>query len=265
MINTEILEHAVKLALYSPMIKKEKGVSIIIVAPPEHGKTEILKKYQNISTNFVTSDFNTFIFADFVREYESGLKTTITIPDFLRAVKKKYSSQSNILTTLNTITEEGWTGTLALGQKVKNPIKANVLTSITKDEIMDKRFRWTSMGFMSRFIPLSYSYKEQTKDGIRDYIKSRNYISDDPYDFSIPREKVDITLPRQIAIEIEDLSKYIAREINSQNFTGFRTQRQLQTLAMASALSNQRTMVNNDDLEVVREISKFINFDFKKI
>ena len=88
---------------------------------------------------------------------------------------------------------------------------------------------------------------------------------DGSYGFSFEieeKEKYDITLPKKLANEIEYISKSIAFK---NNFTGFRLQRQLQVLAMANALSNKRNVVNNDDIDMIKEISLFINFDFKQI
>jgi len=263
MINTQIIEHCIKLAIYTAMLKKESPVSIMLVAPVEHGKTEILKRFAFIESVKIISDFNTFMFADFATEYQMNQKRTIIIPDFLRIVKKKYSTQSNSLTILNAITEEGWMGKLPLGQSIDRPIKANVITAITQDEMQDKRHKWAKMGFLSRFIPLSFSYNEDTKQQIREYIKDRIYHSDITQDFEIDmKDTIDVALPKKIAEEIEVIAKSIALK---NNFTGFRLQRQLQVLAMGSALSNKRNIVTEDDIAVIREISYFINFNFNKL
>jgi len=263
MINTYMIEHIIKLAIYSVLIKDENPISLIVIAPPEHGKTEILKKFAHINSVKMTTDFNTFLFADFVNEFQTEQKTTIMIPDFLRIVKKKYSTQSNSLTIMNSITEEGWIGKLPMGQIIDKPIKANIITALTQDEIADKRHRWAKMGFLSRFIPISFSYNNNTKQKIREYIKDRVYHKDNLEDFEINiKDKTDIKLPKKYAEQIEKITKNIALR---DNFTGFRLQRQLQVLAMSNALSNQRNIVNKDDIEVLEEMSKFINFDFKEI
>lgn len=262
MINTEILEYAIKLAIYSTAIKNERPVSMMIIAPVEHGKTEILKKFAFIEEVKLTTDFNTFLFCDFAIDFQSGKKKTLMIPDFLRIVKKKYSTQSNSLTILNAITEEGWSGKLPMGQVIDKPIRANVITALTADEMQDKRHKWSKLGFLSRFIPLSFSYKNNTKQQIREYIKDRVYQDDKFYDFELPKEKIDIVLPKELAIELEKISINIAEE---NNITGFRLQRQLQVLCMSNALLNNRQMVINSDVEVIREIAKFINFKFKEI
>ena len=263
MINTQILEHAIRLALYSAIIKKENPVSLMIIAPPEHGKSELLKKFAFVNSVKITSDFNTYFFSDFATEFELNQKRTLIIPDFLRIVKKKYSTQSNVLTILNAITEEGWIGKLPLGQVINKPIKANVITALTQDEMIDKRHKWTKVGFLSRFIPLTFSYNMETKQQIREYIKDRIYQNDNPYDFELDlTKKIDVTLPKEMAKKIEKITLDISAE---SNLTGFRLQRQLQVLAMANALTNSRNVVTDIDIEVIKEITKFINFNFRPI
>jgi hypothetical protein len=164
---------------------------------------------------------------------------------------------------MNSITEEGWIGKLPLGQTIKNPIKANIITAITKDEMTDKRHKWAKLGFLSRFIPLSFSYNNLTKQQIREYIKDRIYHSDSPYDFKLPLDKkLDVALPKKLAQEIEKISLDISYE---NNLTGFRLQRQLQVLAMASALSNSRNIVTQSDVDTIKDIVPFINFNFTPI
>ena len=262
MINTEIIEHAIRLGIYSSFIKRERGVSFIIVAPPEHGKTEIQKKFAFIESVRISTDFDSHKFTDMAMEYQAGKLKTIIIPDFLRIVKKKYSTQSNSLTIMNAITEEGWTGRLPLGQSINKPIHMNILTALTEDTLRDKRHKWTKMGFLSRFVPLSFSYFEKTKSQIMEYIKDRIYNVENPYDFEVPKNKIDVSLPKAMANQIQNISLDIMKDTN---LLGFRLQKQLQTLSMANAVCNNRNLVISDDLDVIKEISKFINFSFNKI
>ena len=262
MINTEILEHLVRLAIYSTAIKREKPVSVMLIAPPEHGKTEVLKKFAFISTVKIMTDFNTFVFSEYANEYQLGLKKTIIIPDFIRVIKKKYSAQANSLTIMNAITEEGWTGKLPLGQVTSKTIYANIITALTTDELRDKRHKWNKIGFLSRFIPVTYSYSKLTVRQIREYIKDRIYHTDKPYDFKVPKIEIDVTLPKELAREIENLSLDISEE---ENILGFRLQRQLQVLAMSNAVASQRNLVINEDIKIIEKITKFINYNFNPI
>lgn len=261
MIGLQNIEYLIKLAVVTPFIRGEKPVSIMLLAPPEHGKTELLKKFANVESVFYTTDFNSFTFSEFALQYPK--KRTVMIPDFTRVTKRRYSTSINSLTIMNAITEEGWRGRLPLGQVIEKPIVANVITALTKEELEDKRHKWAKIGFLSRFLPVSYKYAEKTKSLIRDYIKDRIYRGEKPYDSSfLPKEEVDVLLPRDIAEKIESIVLDISAE---ENILGFRLQRQLQTLAMANAALKGESKVTESDYEIVKEISKFINYKFERV
>ena len=211
------------------------------------------------------TNFDTPCFIEFANEYALGNKRTLIIPDFLRVTKRKQSTQGNSLTILNSMTEEGWIGTLPLGQKIVKPIVANLITAVTKEELSDRRHKWSQMGFMSRLIPLSFSYNAETKIMIKNYIMDRVYHTDKSFDFELPKEKVDIVLPKELAREIDKISVGILINLKEQNLTGFRLLRQLQVLAMANALSSGRNMVTENDIETIKQITKFINFTFEEV
>lgn len=261
MIALQEIEHLIKLAIYSPFINKEKPVSIMLIAPSEHGKSELLKKFAFINSIFIGTEFTTFTFSEFALQHYPK-KKTIIIPDFLRLTKRKQSTSANALSIISAITEEGWIGKLPLGQIVDKPITANVITALTKDELEDKRHKWAKTGFLSRFMPVSYSYKEDTKKRIRGYIKDRIYKTDENATFELPLYITDISLPKEIADKIEKITLNISKE---ENILGFRLERQLQTLAMGNALMSRRTMTTNDDYLMIEKLSRFINYKFLKL
>lgn len=257
-----MLEHIIKLCIYSTKINNEKPVSMLLVANTESGKSDILKKFAFIKEVKLETDFNSFIFGDFAIQYQFGNKLTLIIPDFLKVVKRRYSVSANSLTTLNAMTEEGWIGKLQSGAMIPKPIIANLITAITKEEMTDKRHKWNSIGFLSRLIPISYDYSTDSRRQIREYIKDRVYVTDKPYDFELPKEKIDIVLPKELANEIEKITMSICLR---DNLTGFRLQKQLQTLTMANALVMGRSVVTQSDVDMIKQVSEFINFDFKQI
>ena len=261
MINLQPIEYLLKLAVVTPFIQREKPVSVMLIAPPEHGKSEVLKKFAFVDSVAIATNFDSYVFSEIALQYPN--KRTIIIPDFLRITKRKYSTQSNALTILNALTEEGWIGKLPLGQSIQKPIVMNVLTALTKDELRDKRHKWATIGFLSRFVPVTYSYKEETIKQIRNYIKDRIYRVDEPYNGNfLPKNDVDVILPKEVAEMIESIVLDISEE---ENILGFRLQRQLQTLAMANAILNGRNIVQKEDYLVIKELSKFINFKFTEV
>lgn len=262
MIRLGEIEYLIRLGVYSPFVRGERSVSMVLCAPSEHGKSEILKKFINISTVKISSNFDTTVFLDIVPEIELRKLKTLMILDFLRVTKRKYSTQANSLTILSALIEEGWHGNLPLGRRVDKPIRANLITALTEDDLRDKRHKWAKTGFLSRLLPITYRYRDETKSMIREYIKDRKYIDDTLLEFELPPQPLDIELPHDIANKLESISLDIT---NSTNLLGFRLQRQLQVLAMSNALMSGRIMVTEDDYKVIKRVSKHINFRFNAV
>jgi len=266
MISLSEIHYTIKLGLYSAFVEGEKPVSIMLLAPVEHGKSELLKQFKLYTSVKVSTDFNTFIFQGFAPDIQRGIIKTIIFPDFLRLIKRKYSTQSSILTILNSLVEEGWTGKLPMGGSVDKPLNCNVITALTEDEIRDKRHKWAKLGFLSRFLPISYSYQFKTKERIRNYIQDRKYmVEDKPKEHRMPTESSEVTLTKDVGEKIKGLSRKIVEEIKEKNLYGFRLQRQLQTLALSNALLSNRKITNDDDFDIINNLTKHINFNFNPL
>lgn len=256
-IKTHEIEYIVKLAVSSANLRNEKPVNLMVYAPPEHGKTEILKKFAENKQVFYSTDFNMPIFEEFARKYPE--KNIIMIPDFLKLVKGKYSKVANATTMLNAIMEEGWKGRI-VNFEPKEKITAGLITALTRSELFDKRHKWTQLGFLSRLVPVSFMYSPGTISTIRSYIKDRMYTTERP--ISAHAKKVKISLTKDVADAIEK----IAIKFNeNENILGFRLQKQLQTLAMSNAMIAGRNMTIIEDAKIIQQLSKFINFNFEEV
>lgn len=265
MIKLDYLAQLVELSLWSAFIKGERPVSMFLVSHIESGKSSLLKQYKNWSSVSMQTDFNTHIFEQLVPDMERKVTRTLIFPDFLRLVSRSSKTRQNIVTILNSLIEEGWEGKLPFGREIKEPIQANVVTAITPDEISDKRHKWNKMGFLSRFIPVSFSYTDNTSNQIKNYIRDEIYRKDEKYNhFRMPRKSQDIKLPKEIGDELMQLSEIIKNRIDK-NLYGFRLQRQIQVITKANALQNNRNIVTENDLEIIQKLTNFMNLDYKQI
>jgi DNA replication initiation complex subunit (GINS family) len=53
--------------------------------------------------------------------------------------------------------------------------------------------------------------------------------------------------------------------VSIEKIYGFRLQKQIQRLAMASALKNGRERVTPEDVELIQELSNYINLNYNQI
>jgi hypothetical protein len=243
-----------------------KPVSLLIIAKPESGKTEAMKKFKINRNIAYLSDVTAFgIQRDYLDDIERGEVRHIMIPDILKPLSRKASTVNTLITFLNSLIEEGIVGvsTYATPRLVySKPVKCGLIAAITTDEFKDHRHKWERLGFLSRTIPFSYSYGIPTVNKVFQQIIGLGYLDERDIKLNIPTEDKEIRLPAKYAQAILPSTATIAK---AQRTYGFRLQKQFQALLQASALESRRKAVNQNDVERVLELMDWVNFDEKPI
>ena len=264
----QLLEEIIILTVYTAYIKNvPKPNSLIIIAKPESGKTEALKKFIPNKNIAYVSDVTAFgIQRDFLPKIETGEIRHIIIPDIIKPLSRKESTVKTFVTMMNSLIEEGISVVSTYATPLlayKKPVKCGLITAITSEEFNDHRHRWKSIGFLSRIIPFSYSYSMETVKKVFDSILGLDYLDEQGIELKqIPKQDRDIKLPRKYASEILPSTATIAK---AQETYGFRLQKQFQALLQASALERGRTAVNATDVERVLGLMNWVNFDGRPI
>lgn len=268
MKDLQLLEEIIILTVYTAYIKNvPKPNSLIIIAKPESGKTEALKKFIPNKNIAYVSDVTAFgIQRDFLPKIETGEIRHIIIPDIIKPLSRKESTVKTFVTMMNSLIEEGISVVSTYATPLlayKKPVKCGLITAITSEEFNDHRHRWKSIGFLSRIIPFSYSYSMETVKKVFDSILGLDYLDEQGIELKqIPKQDRDIKLPRKYASEILPSTATIAK---AQETYGFRLQKQFQALLQASALERGRTAVNATDVERVLGLMNWVNFDGRPI
>jgi len=269
MIATKDLERIIQLALYSAYVKDERPVSILISSRVESGKTEILRKSSHLDGILYIADATAYgIQKEYLDQIATGKIRTIVIPDLITPLSRSSDTVETFIAFLNGLIEEGIVEiqTYATSIKLTVPARCNIITSIAKEHLFDQRHRWTKVGFLSRVVPVSYSYGASTIYDIMDSIANKGYHSEQPFSLNFPEESIDIKLPVEIANRIMALvPNVIDRENFAEKLYGFRLQKQLQTLCMASALQRGKETVTEEDFNKVKRLSDFFNLSFRQI
>jgi hypothetical protein len=257
----------VKLTLLSAYVSNlSKPVSLLIIAKPESGKTEVMKKFAINSNVAYLSDVTAYgIQRDYQNAIESREIRHIMIPDLLKPLSRKESTVNTFITFMNSLIEDGIfavsTYATIRPPHVK-PVKCGLIAAITTDEFSDHRHKWERLGFLSRTIPFSYSYGIPTVNKVFQYIIGLDFLDERDIELRIPNGDKEIKLPAKYAQEILPSTTTIAK---AQETYGFRLQKQFQGLLQASALETRRKAVNQSDVERVLELMGWVNFDEKPI
>jgi len=272
MLKTQQLEHILKIALLTPYIKGERPVSLLVVARVESGKTEMIKKMElgaEMGIGFMTDLTAWGLQTKYLDDIASGKIRTIVVPDLITPLSRSSDTVETLISFLNALIEEGVCEiqTFAKSIQLKVPARCNVITSIAKDYLSDRRHRWTKSGFMSRVIPVTYAYKASTVFQIAQSIARREYRSESSFSsLALPREETEIELPLPIASQLAELAPRIVDSgRKAEELYGFRLQKQLQTMCMANAMLNGRDIVTQEDFDTIVELGDFMNFNYNPI
>jgi hypothetical protein len=271
---TELLE----LAIYSGHIKDEQPVSALITAPPEAGKTELVMKLAQNDGVIALTDCTAFgIMRDYGKAIRERKIRHLIIPDLVRPMSRGKETVHSLIAFLNALVEEGVMRISTYAEQVGAPIlttdleekivpvKCGLIATIAKDILLDGRHHWARMGFMSRMLPISYEYGVPTKLEIHKSIAKKEYLAETPLKLALPNDDFKIQLIAPEADELMILSTTLASltdRHNPERTYGFRLQKHLQRLAMASALKDGREQVQKGDVELIQELSSCINLDY---
>jgi len=257
----------VTLTIYTAYIKNlPKPNSLLIIAKPESGKTEIMKKFISNKNVAYVSDLTAYgIERDYLSRIEAREIRHIIIPDLLKPLSRKESTVKTFVTMMNGLIEEGIASvsTYATKRSSEKHVKCGIITAITGEELKDQRHNWGRIGFLSRIVPFSYSYGIITVKKVFDYILGLGYMKESDILLGrIPKQDKVIKLPKRYAQAILPSTTAIAQ---AQKTYGFRLQKQFQALLQASALEKGRKSVTSQDVERVLNLMNWVNFDEKPI
>ena len=253
----------VTLTIYTAYIRNvQKPNSLLIIAKPESGKTEVMKKFEVNKNIAYLSDVTAFgIERDYLPRIETGEIRHIIIPDLLKPLSRKESTVKTFITMMNGLVEEGIASvsTYATRRLSDKHVKCGIITAITGEELSDQRHNWGRIGFLSRIVPFSYSYSIETVKKVFDSILGLEYMKECDIRLKyIPKQDKTIKLPRKYAQAILPSTTAIAQ---AQETYGFRLQKQFQALLQASALDKSRNSVNSRDVERVLHLMNWVNFE----
>jgi len=278
MIGINTILGLLELVVLTGHIRGERPVSVLITAPVEGGKTTMVMKFVPNEGLVVLTDCTAFgIMRDYGQSIAQGRVKHLVIPDLIRPMSRGRDTVHSLVAFLNALIEEGVVSISTYAERVgvqnqenagqnRLPVKCGLITTMAQGILLDGRHHWVRMGFMSRLLPISYTYNAGTQLEIHRAIANREYLSDTPIRLNLPREDAEIRLQSpqtdNLITLASGLNSIIASTNNPERVYGFRLQRHLQALAMASALKHGRDVVTQEDVDYLRSLSGCINLEY---
>lgn len=250
MIRIEEIKKITELVFESGRIKNARPLSLMLVAGAGSGKTEIITSFKG--KNIVTATDLSYMGLIKIMEENKKIKHII-VPDFIKLTSKKGSTSANLISFLNNFLEDGVNQIKLYNvDKDFNGKRGGLVTATTKASLSQNKFAWTTNGFLSRLILVSYEYSEKTMEEIQRFVANNGEL------------KKDIKTVKTSEVEIKDNCKINEKLIKFCK-GNIRRQKQLQTLCKSNALLNGRTQVTDEDYKEISRLNKFINDKFTKI
>lgn len=250
MIKLENLQKILKLVLLTGNLKNHKPVSLLIVGKSGNGKTELIKSFKKKSLAIFT-DLTYTGLLDALKK-DTRIKHVL-IPDFIKITQKKRSTSDNFVSLLNAMTEEG-IGKVKLWNNDEDfkDKQIGLITATTKASFGQNKERWASFGFIQRMLIVSYDYSNETIEEIIDFIVKEEYLNDKKTKIKETGKKVESS---------EKLNRQLIK-IADNNFRNLKT---LQSLAKANAITRKDNKVNQEDINEIIRLSKYMNLNYTKI
>lgn len=249
----EILERIIA----SGFVKNAKPLSGIVVAQVGAGKTVSVTQFVKNDNVLGLSDLTPYGLTKLLSEIKQKGVKHIIIFDLVEPMSRSRSVVNNLIGFLNSLIEEGIFRISTGFIEIKEPIRLGLITTTTRNELMDKRRGWLSIGFISRMLPISFAYSKVDVIQILEKI-AKAEIEDIAYVKMKKRSKNIKTNP-----EVEkQLIPYATAIEEGSDALPFRRLKQLKVLLMSNALLKDRDEVTQEDFEWFQGVAKHINFEF---
>ena len=257
----------VSYVLYSDYVKldlehKEVALSAMIIAKVESGKTAVINQFVPNDGILVLSDVTEYgLLHDYLDDLKDGTIHRLLIPDLINPVNRKQDTVNTLITFFNSYIS--WEGVNSISTyampniRLVNPLRGSLLTTIAIGDFNRMMGRMAAVGFISRLMPITYSYTQEAVRAILlDIAHGRDKWDSVKLDF--PKDKVDVRLEGLLAERLMGLSEVIGGQAGGY---GFRSMHQFMTLAKSRALAKGRDNVSVEDVECVEYLAtRFVKF-----
>lgn len=240
----------VKLVLLTGNLKDIKPVSLLIISKSGNGKTQLITSYKKRTI----IKFTDLTYSGLISQLKENPKIKhVIIPDFIKITQKKRSTTDNLVSLLNAALEEGIDKIKMYNTEIDLKGKQiGLITATTKESFNQRKKAWHSFGFLQRMLIVTYDYSDDTIDEILESIAKEEYLKDKIENIEISNK--DVHSNKDLNIQLKELS--------SKNF---RTQKNLQSLAKANALLRKSKIVEQEDIDEIIRLTKYMNFNYTKI
>lgn len=259
-IRLEPILEIIETCIYSGRVGREKPVSVLLIAEQESAKTEALKHFYGTSTLRYVSDITSKGLQAYKNDIMQGQVRHVVIMDLVRILSHGKGVSDRLIQTLSSLMEEGEGETSDAGGVISwgtNFPRIGCLMSVTPGFYKGKAGNWRKTGFLTRFLPIRFSYSNSTISKVHAAIRNGHRIPE-PVKLPLPALSQDVIISNTHAIAISAMAELLGQK---NKVYGFRYHRVLRCLAKARALKHGRPRVDDHDIACLSEWAKFFTED----
>lgn len=273
---TAPMQDILELGIFSGRVKGEKPVSLMLMGKPESGRTEMLKKITKLDGIAWFSDTTAYgILDECYEDFVDNKLHHLVFLDFIDLMARKWSTVKVLLKFLNSLIEDGyikvstyatrstkqWKQRSDDGAELTH-VECGMLAACTTVEYVRHLKGLRDMGFESRVVPFSIGYSTRQINEILESIALGKYKGQFVEDISLdlPKRKKKVKIKADHCRELIDISDYIKSQLSKKRLHGFRLLKRLRALAKASALRDGRRLVSWNDIDRIRFLSNWMNY-----
>lgn len=263
--NLPEITEIIKYALVSDYVQlddreHEAPLSPILVAPPEEGKTAVVKQFDPTNGLLFIDNVTAWgLEHRYIKELQSGRIKRLVIPDFIDPTNRKKATVDSTITFFNKFIS--WEGikevqTYAMDLSLETPLRGSLLTTMAIADFLRMVKSLAAVGFLSRLIVIGYQYSEIQRDTLLEDIVYKR-AGWDNISLNLPKENTPVELNPDISIKMKPLAKLLGQRAGG---GGIRAMHQLEIMAKSKALYEGRDVVTENDIfRVMYLAERYIN------
>lgn len=218
--------------------------SIMLVADPGSGKTELLDRFRGVGGLNYESDLTVRGLYKILRSAVKGAITHLVAPEFQKFLMRKASTADNMLGTLTEALEEG-VRQVSVGEKTEDFGGARIgfIGAITDETLTDKRKQLRQVGFISRVAIIRWGMSFEELNAVMTAIGNGDTTDLLQIDLRRPERPIRVDMSPVLSQQIQ---KYVTSKFRDHSI--LRVFNRFRALAMASAVLDGRKQVTAYDV-----------------
>jgi hypothetical protein len=241
-----------------------KPISLLYIGKSGLGKSRLFIPLMKLDNASYINDITPKYLVEFLEKVKRGEKTCLGIPDFISCTSHSNATRSVLTSILRSMTEEGVKdlSDYHLEFKSEKPVKATLITSITRASYGEFAIEWKKVGFLSRLLPFSYQHSPHTQALITDFLNKRQPDPIYKVKFKITKNPSRVEFPFHLAKQLYPYEELLGKSASS---TPYRAVIQLNSMAEALAVLRGENVVSQEDIDVIGYLCNWINYQFNPL